>query len=337
MDNLSRLYPSNSQYKQSDWEMLAGYWHPVAFSAEVGEDRPFGAVLLDLPVALYRVAGKLTAVVDRCPHRGTRLSLGRVIHERLICPYHGLEFDQGGVCTRVPAHGDAHGDGAHYLDLTVFPALERFGIVWISLSSQPMGAIPDWSATEDSNRQRVQLDTVWNASAGRHLENFCDMAHFAFAHEGTFGVTAAPRVPDYSVIETQHGFTFTAEMPLRYTGSEDRIELVKSEYEVALPFAVRLSVHNSRGLDHICDAAMPISLGRIRIFQVISRTHPAALDPRAEVAAQVAVNEEDRRMVESQQPLGLPLQPRLERHIGSDRFSVIYRKWWARRGLEGPI
>ena len=30
-------YPAGSHIRESDWHVLAGFWHPVAFSSEVGE------------------------------------------------------------------------------------------------------------------------------------------------------------------------------------------------------------------------------------------------------------------------------------------------------------
>ena len=39
-------YPAGSQIRESDWHILAGFWHPVAFSTEL-EDGPVASRLLD--------------------------------------------------------------------------------------------------------------------------------------------------------------------------------------------------------------------------------------------------------------------------------------------------
>jgi len=52
------------------------YWYPICLAREVGVKAP-AVKPLGLPVALMRRNGKLYAVADECPHRGTPLSLGR--------------------------------------------------------------------------------------------------------------------------------------------------------------------------------------------------------------------------------------------------------------------
>ena len=53
-------------------------WHPVALSHAVGS-QPQGASLLGEDLVLWRdAAGAAHAWADQCPHRGARLSLGRV-------------------------------------------------------------------------------------------------------------------------------------------------------------------------------------------------------------------------------------------------------------------
>ena len=88
----------------------ATHWHPVARVDDLG-DAPLAATLLGEALVLWRDAtGAVHAWSDRCPHRGARLSMGRVLREadaaggaRLECPYHGWRFAAGGRCERIPA------------------------------------------------------------------------------------------------------------------------------------------------------------------------------------------------------------------------------------------
>ena len=60
-------------------------WHPVAQAHEV-VDAPLGVQLLDQPLVLWRdPQGLVRVFVDRCPHRGARLSMGRVENGHLEC------------------------------------------------------------------------------------------------------------------------------------------------------------------------------------------------------------------------------------------------------------
>ena len=69
--------------------MEASLWHPVALSTAV-EKTPLAVQLLERDVVLWRADdGAVQAFADQCPHRGARLSLGRVHDNRLECAYHG--------------------------------------------------------------------------------------------------------------------------------------------------------------------------------------------------------------------------------------------------------
>ena len=81
----------------------AGLWHPVAASTDVAA-APVAVRLLERELVLWREpAAGVQAWADRCPHRGTRLSIGRVADGRLECAYHGWQFGAGGACRAVPA------------------------------------------------------------------------------------------------------------------------------------------------------------------------------------------------------------------------------------------
>src|SRR5687768_14466234 len=92
-------------------------WHTVAESASL-TDAPLAVRLLSQDLVLWRdAAGTAHAWADRCPHRGTRLSLGRVLHteagSRLECPYHGWQFAPEGVCRLIPALPDFAPPASH--------------------------------------------------------------------------------------------------------------------------------------------------------------------------------------------------------------------------------
>lgn len=70
------------------------------------------------PVAVYRVAGGLHAIADRCPHAGAALSGGEVGGSVLTCPGHGSRFD---ICTGERLRGPAD------TDIAVFPLVDMGG------------------------------------------------------------------------------------------------------------------------------------------------------------------------------------------------------------------
>ncbi|MCW0038091.1 Rieske (2Fe-2S) protein, partial [Acinetobacter baumannii] len=104
-------------------------WHPVAQAHEV-VDAPLGVQLLDQPLVLWRdPQGQVRVFVDRCPHRGARLSMGRVENGHLECPYHGWQFADSGQCVKVPALPSFTPPPSQCVK--AFEAQEAYGLVWV--------------------------------------------------------------------------------------------------------------------------------------------------------------------------------------------------------------
>ena len=109
----------------------AALWHPVASLDELG-GAPHAVRLLERELVLWcDEARDIHAWLDRCPHRGTRLSMGRVTAGRLECAYHGWQFDGRGQCVAIPALPGFVPPATHaasgYLVRTAF------GLAWVRL------------------------------------------------------------------------------------------------------------------------------------------------------------------------------------------------------------
>lgn len=328
-------YPTGSSFSRADWEILAGFWHPVALSAEVAA-APLRARLLDLDLVLYRTAAGVSAALDHCPHRGTRMSLGSMRDDAIICRYHGLRFDGAGRCVLVP--GAPEEPVPARLALRTFPVRERYGLVWVCLAGAARHPLPDWPQIEDPALQHATMTATWQCGAGRHTENFCDLAHFSFAHAGTFGWPERPDVPAYTVEQLPDGLRFDITIPMQDSNVFSPVAVyaqVPCQYQLTLPFAVRLSMRYSKGVEHIFDVASPVSAAVTRLFLLKARDHDLDQPVEEWVRFQDAVNEEDREMVESQAPQALPLDLGREWHLRSDLLSVAYRRRWQALGLTG--
>src|SRR6059058_5927524 len=89
-----------------DQDALRECWHPVAY-ADALVSAPLRVMLLGEPVVLWRDSqGKPHALSDVCIHRGTALSLGRVVEDELMCPYHGWRYGTDGRCKAIPQLAD---------------------------------------------------------------------------------------------------------------------------------------------------------------------------------------------------------------------------------------
>ena len=118
-----------------------------------------------------------------CPHLGSDLGPGaggRVRDGRLVCPFHGFEYDTTGQCVATP-----YADPPRAARLRVFPARELSGLVfaWYGAGGRP----PQWSLPDDPHddgawtRQRVRT-TRFAAHPQDTAENAVDMAHLRYVH-----------------------------------------------------------------------------------------------------------------------------------------------------------
>ncbi|TWI62655.1 Rieske-like 2Fe-2S protein [Pseudoduganella lurida] len=108
-------------------------WHPVLPAADLaaGIDLSLGFMAGE-ELALWRAAdGAPQAWANRCPHRGLRFTLGRLVGDRLACAYHGWEFQAGdGRCVAIPAHPDMRVPRG--ICATTYRTAQQDGMVWAS-------------------------------------------------------------------------------------------------------------------------------------------------------------------------------------------------------------
>jgi vanillate O-demethylase monooxygenase subunit len=335
--------PPHSAIREADWLVLSSFWHPIAFAHEVG-DEPIAAKLLDVDLVVYRTSAGISVARDVCPHRGTRLSRGKVADDMLICPMHGLHFDAAGQCRRIPSVADSNAHIPPSFRLQSVMSDERYGIVWACLSGMPIWPLPRWSGIEDPAFRKVYFPVeIRKTSAGRHVENFNDIAHFPWVHVDSFGGNTAAPVPHYEVEHTDYGLTFWVPYTEGFNRFDDGVagetRDVVYRYELTFPFTTLLQIEpqGSNYVQYFADVASPISTHESRIFQLFTDTtgHP---DEEFWHRDQRTINSEDVPLVEGQYPVELPLDLRSEMHIPADRMSIEYRRALVSKfGLGKPL
>jgi nitrite reductase/ring-hydroxylating ferredoxin subunit len=79
-------------------------WAAACRDAELQEGVPRGMKLKGIPVALYKVAGRVYATHDECTHAYALLSDGYMEGHTIECPLHGAMYDvRDGKCLAVAA------------------------------------------------------------------------------------------------------------------------------------------------------------------------------------------------------------------------------------------
>ena len=79
---------------------------------------------------------------DLCPHRGARLSQGWLTGDRLVCGYHGWQYDADGRCVCIPQN-DPSTPIPRRARLQPVHADERYEMVWICIAEEPRAPIPE--------------------------------------------------------------------------------------------------------------------------------------------------------------------------------------------------
>jgi phenylpropionate dioxygenase-like ring-hydroxylating dioxygenase large terminal subunit len=81
------------------------------------------------------------------------------------------------------------------------------GLVWVRLVDNGPKDLPELVEWDDPDCLQVPLHRAnIQAAAGRQVEGFLDVSHFAFIHKENFGESDNPVVPDYKVTKTDRGF-----------------------------------------------------------------------------------------------------------------------------------
>ncbi|AVS95176.1 aromatic ring-hydroxylating dioxygenase subunit alpha [Paracidovorax avenae] len=309
------------------------HWHPVALAEDVGA-APLAALLLDQPLVLWRdAAGAPHAFPDRCPHRGARLSLGRVHDGRLECPYHGWQFEGGGRCVHVPALPQFQPPAGHRVEC--FGVREAHGLVWVRLAPGD-AALPAFAAEDDARLRKLNCGPYdVAASAPRIVENFLDMSHFGFVHEGWLGARDAAAIDDYRVEPTPTGLLATgckAWQPQSNLHSTAAAQ-VEYTYEVTAPYTAVLTKLPEAGTtavggwrESIALYICPVTPESSRVWFRLAVADFDSPDARLR-DFQHTIFTQDQPVLESQQPRRLPLDLRAELHTAADKASSAYRRY----------
>ncbi len=165
--------------------VLRNEWYAVAFSHEVDAERPLLRHCCGDRIVLFRTAaGAPVALFDRCPHRGSPLSFGKIVEDTLQCPYHGFRYGASGQCVRVPSQAVIVPE----LAVHSYPVVEKGGFIWLwpgAAEAADPAALPDcfefgldrpgWTA-----QPYLMLEIKANYSL--LFENLLDTSHISFLH-----------------------------------------------------------------------------------------------------------------------------------------------------------
>ncbi|OXM87763.1 aromatic ring-hydroxylating oxygenase subunit alpha [Paenibacillus rigui] len=303
-------------------------WHPVMRSDALG-DQPVAVDVLGEKVVVFRTSNGVHAFKDLCIHRGVPLSLGRVDGDELVCAYHGWRYNGCGQCTRIPSLSASQSipSKAHAF---AYECKEARGILWVSLGEPEEGRHPLIDQPLESGHKEIAMGPYTLQAAGpRVIENFLDVSHFMFVHEGLLGDSAFPEIEDYHVHEV-NGVLRSDEIVVYQPDPDGTGRGVYSHYvyEVFSPFCAAFTKRSrdSSEFMRLYLAVLPEANNMSTAFMVSERNYMLDEADELFIRFQDKLIEQDRLMLENQKPELLPLDLQAELHLKCDRISIAYRK-----------
>jgi phenylpropionate dioxygenase-like ring-hydroxylating dioxygenase large terminal subunit len=315
-----------------DDPVLVNDWHPVARVDDLPEGRLLAARLLGEDLVLWRAGERVLAWQDLCVHRGTKLSLGRVIGETVECSYHGWTYGADGRCVAIPAHPGQQPPAR--AAVRTYRALTAYGLVWASLGEPAAGPppFPEWDAT--SYRKILCGPYPVAASGPRIVENFLDVGHFPFVHENILGTRERPEVDDYEAETGPEGVVapgVRVYQPDPYGTGQGAV--VSYTYRALRPLTAYLAKETDGPRFTLLLAITPHETVRSTAWMVMAMNYGHETPEREFVVWQNAIFAQDQPILESQRPELLPLDLQAELHLRSDRAAIAYRRWLGELGV----
>lgn len=308
-------------------------WQMVMPADRVNEGDVVSARLLGEDLVLWRCDGDIKVWKDLCLHRGSKLSLGEVRDGTLECPYHGWTYNGEGRCVEIPAHPEQ--PPPNRFTVQDYPSTVQYDWIWVCLGD-PEGDPPLFEEWDDETFRIIPCGPYeFHASAPRAVENFLDVAHFPFVHEGTLGTREKTRIPEFTVDITEDGIA--AEDVRVFQPDPDgmgRGDWTEYEYHTQGPFTAYFCKNMEGGKRFaIFMSVTPVDENNSRMWMQMALNYDKDVPAQQIIDFQDEVTGQDIPIVESQRPELLPLDLQAELHRPADRCSIAYRKWLNQQGL----
>jgi nitrite reductase/ring-hydroxylating ferredoxin subunit len=154
-------------------------WYLFCASRELRAG-PLSKHMLGRHLVAYRGESGIVAVMDaRCSHLAADLGSGKVIGDRIRCPFHAWEYGTDGRCVKIP----------HLSHIPVFarqqcyPAAERHGMIFVFNGPEALFPLPFFFG-EDAVEFVADRPTVFTANSSWYMvaAHGYDLQHFETVH-----------------------------------------------------------------------------------------------------------------------------------------------------------
>lgn len=309
------------------FEGFAKVWTPVTLASRLRVGKPLALKLAGEDLVLFREkGGAAAALLDRCPHRGVRLSLGRVAPDGCLeCPFHAWRFDGQGRVREVPLNPDARRER---LSARALPTRELGGLVWVYTS--PGETAPGEPVVPEAlllpGVALTYLEVEWDAHWTRAMENMLDSPHVPYVHAATIGRFVRPRLKPGSTMHIS--WEDTPQGGLARSWLDGEAEATAATLEFLRPNIMVLRIPMPGRVFRMHAVCVPVAERRVRMIIVGARSFARSrlLNPLFNYSNR-RIAREDQAVVESSFPVEVP-PPSLERSVRTDRATLRFRRYY---------
>lgn len=312
---------------RSDW-IVAGKIEDI-------KETPKQVVLMGERIVLFRNEEGIHAFKDLCIHRGASLSLGCVKDGNLVCNYHGWEYNSEGTCVKIPQLPEGRSIPLKAKAMK-YSCKEAYGFVWINLNNNNPEFFSYPPYTDENYRNVLWGPQEVNANPPRIVENFLDVGHLAFIHEGFLGVQEHAVINDYDVHTTEDRI-YCDEIAIFQPDPDGsgQSKDVFYTYEILRPLTVLFTKRDpdTENKMTILLTIMPVEDRKSIAFGVMSFNYDTGTTDQEIIEFQDMIFAQDKPIVENQKPEELPLDLQVELSLKCDRMSIAYRQYLKRLGV----
>jgi phenylpropionate dioxygenase-like ring-hydroxylating dioxygenase large terminal subunit len=330
--------------------VLAQEWMPIAEVDKVPCDEPVPVLVMGVDLVVWRCGGEplgssFHVLSGSCLHRGSSLGKGYVEGGLLRCPYHGYGYDADGGCVHIPSTPEQ--EPSRRLNLQTASTKVEYGLLWINLAPFVQREAPErpphfeefYRSNTNQQPNGTPFEVVpagpWTveASFSRIVENFLDVAHFPFVHEGLLGSKNQTEVPDFTTEENGNAIRSTPIEVFQPDGDGSGVGSLNTYvYEILSPLFARFAKQDPDGnIFAMYLVATPLTATQSVVYSMLAFNYD--VDPQAALDLQEALIEQDRAIVEDQKPELVPLSLSAEVSLKADRMGIAYRKMLKERGI----
>ena len=246
-------------------------WYFVASRQSLEKAKPIQKTWMGEKIVVWcDENGRVCVAESYCPHLGSDLGPdagGRIRDGRLVCPFHGFEYDASGQCVATP-----YAPPPKAARLRVFETREIVGLIfaWWGI----WGRAPQWHLPAEAPDQAGWSDlNIWTPRFPGHpqetTENAMDLAHLRHVHGYDSVTRVEPVAMDGPRLESRFDFATTRRIA---KVASLKLDMAVSTLVVGLGYSFVEVRERSIGLDiRLWILAAPVD-GTLIDLSVVSQT-----------------------------------------------------------------